>query len=159
MPEVPRLYWDANVFLSYVDGDPDRLAHIDAIIKEAEEGNAEIVTSTASITEVAFGSVEMDRRALDSEIQAAIEGLWLPSSPFKLAEVSVLVVEGARAIMRNAVAAGTKVPKPMDAIHLSTARRLSVNEFQSYDEPLRKIAVRTGLPAAEPSSSSPLLPM
>lgn len=159
MPEAPRLYWDANVFLSYVDGDPDRLAQIDAILREAERGNAEIVTSTASITEVAFGSAEMDRRALDPDIQAAIEGLWLPSSPFKLTEVSVLVVEGARTIMRNAVAAGTKVPKPMDTIHLSTAQRLDVDEFQSYDEPLRKIAMRAGLSTAEPNSSSPLLPM
>lgn len=94
--KIPRLYWDANVFLSYVDGTPDRLPHIEALFREAEQEKVEIVTSTASITEVAFGSVEMDQRALAPEIQEKIEGLLVPASPVHLVEVSVLVVEDAR---------------------------------------------------------------
>lgn len=156
---VPRLYWDANVFLSYIDGAPDRLSDIDAVLEEARQGKVEIVTSTTSITEVAFGSVEMDRRALDPEIQAKIEGLWVPASPVNLVEVSVLIVEKARSIMRSAIPQGAKVPKPMDAIHLSTAVRLEVDVFQTYDGPLRKVAARIGLTSTEPSTSSPLLPM
>lgn len=158
MPDrTPRLYWDANVFLSYVDGVPDRLPDIDALFREAEQGRVEIVTSTASITEVAFGSIEMDQRALSPEVQQKIEGLWLPTSPVKLVEVSVLVVEGARAIMRSAIPEGTKVPKPMDAVHLSTAVRMGADVFHSYDAPLRKIAARIGVASTEPSASSPLL--
>lgn len=153
------LTWDANVFLSYIDGTPDRLPHIEAILEEARRGHVEIVTSTASITEVAYGSVEMDRRALDPAIQAKIEGLWAPASPVRLSEVSVLVVEGARSIMRDAIPTGTHVPKPMDAVHLSTARRLGVDEFQSYDGPLRRAARRIGLTSNEPSTASPLLPI
>jgi len=156
--KVPRLYWDANVFLSYVDGTPDRLPHIEALFREAEQEKVEIITSTASITEVAFGSVEMDQRALDPEIQEVIENLWVPASPVNLVEISVLVVEDARKIMRAAIPGGTKVPKPMDAIHLSTAIRMEADVFHSYDEPLRKIAGKTlGLAAAEPSTTSPLL--
>ncbi len=66
--KISRLYWDANVFLSYVDGTPDRLPHIEPLFREAEQEKVEIVTSTASIAEVAFGSVEMDERSLDEEI-------------------------------------------------------------------------------------------
>lgn len=69
----------------------------------------------------------------------------------------MLVVEDAREIMRAAIPEGTKVPKPMDAIHLSTAIRMEADIFHSYDEPLRKIARRNGLIADEPSASSPLL--
>lgn len=157
--EVRRLYWDSCVFLSYVDGNADRAPTLEAILEEARQGKVEIVTSTASVTEVAFGSVEMDRRALDPEIQALIEGFWVPDSPVRLAEVSVLVVEGARDLMRTAIPAGTKVPKPMDAIHVATALRLKVNEFHTYDEPLLKIARRAGLTSAVPNTPSPPLPM
>lgn len=155
--KIPRLYWDANVFLSYVDGTPDRLPHIEALLREAEHEKVEIVTSTVSITEVAFGSVEMDKRALAPEIQEKIEGLWLPASPVSMVEVSVLVVEDAREIMRAAIPDYAKVAKPMDAIHLSTAIRMEADVFHSYDEPLRKIARRNGLKADEPSATSPLL--
>lgn len=155
--KVPRFYWDANVFLSYVNGTVDRLPHIEALFREAEQEKIEIVTSTASITEVAYGSVEMDERALRPEIQEEIQSLWTPASPINMVEVSVLVVEDAREIMRAAIPEGTKVPKPMDAIHLSTAIRMEADIFHSYDEPLRKIARRNGLIADEPSASSPLL--
>lgn len=159
MPEVPRYYWDANVFLSYVDGTPERLPHIDALLSQARRGEIEIVTSVASITEVAFGSVEMDERALSPEIQQQINGLWAPNSPVKLAEVSILMVEGARELMRQAIPEGRKVPKPMDAIHLSTAQRLRVAAFHTYDDPLLKIARRIGLTANTPIAESPHLPM
>lgn len=155
--KVPRLYWDANVFLSYVNGTPDRLPHIEALFREAEQEKVEIVTSTVSITEVAYGSVEMDQRALDPEVQEKIEGLWVPASPVNLVEVSVLVVEDARKIMREAIPEGAKVAKPIDAVHLSTAIRMEADVFHSYDGPLRKIAGRVGLIAAEPSATSPLL--
>lgn len=135
------------------------MPHIDAVLEEARQGKVEIFTSTASITEVAFGSVEMDERTLEPKIQAAIEGLWTPASPIRLSEVSVLVVEKARDIMRSAVSAGAKVPKPMDAIHLSTALRLEVDEFQTYDGPLQKAAGNIGLISGVPNTASPSLPI
>ena len=99
----------------------------------------------------------MDQRALDPEIQKEIENLWTPGSPVNLVEISVLVVEDARQIMRAAIPEGTKVPKPMDAIHVSTAIRMGADVFHTYDGPLRKIAGRLGLTATEPSATSPLL--
>ncbi len=160
MPDVPRYYWDACVFISYIDEQAGRLDDIDALLGEARRGEVEIVTSAVSITEVAFGSIERDRNALLPEIQARINGLWLPSSPVKLAEVSKLVVEDARELMRDAIARGTKRPKPMDAIHVSTALRLEADIFHTYDGDLRKIAGRAGLVSAEPvPTRGPQLPM
>lgn len=154
---VPRFYWDANVFLSYVNGTRDRLSHIEAIFREAEQEKVDIVTSTASIAEVAYGSTEMDERALDPKMQEMIEYLWVPASPIDLVEISVLIVEDAREIMRAAIPEGVKVPTPIDAIHVSTAIRLEVDMFHSYDEPLCKVARKLGLDAAAPSTTSPLL--
>lgn len=126
------------------------MADIDALLGEARRGEVEIVTSAVSITEVAFGSVERDQNALLPEVQAKINRLWLPSSPVKLAEVSQLVVEDAREIMRDAIAQGKKVAKLMDAIHVSTARRLEADILHTYDEDLQKIAARVGLVSAAP---------
>lgn len=157
---IPRVYWDANVFLSYIDGTVDRLPHIEALFREAEQEKIEIVTSTASITEVAYGSVEMDERepyVLTYKRRFKTCGRRPHLSIWWRLVCSVLVVEDARKIMRAAIPKGTKVPKPMDAIHLSTAIRMEVDVFHSYDKPLREIASRNGLTADEPSASSPLL--
>ncbi len=147
------------MFLSYVDRQPGRLSDIDALLGQARRGEIEIVTSTVSITEVAFGSVERDQNALLPEVQSRINGLWLPSSPVQLAEVSQLVVEDARELMRDAISQGTKVSKPMDAIHLSTAIRLEADILHTYDDGLQKIAARAGMRSIEPSPASPSLPM
>jgi predicted nucleic acid-binding protein len=160
MAEVPRYYWDSCVFLSYIDEQSGRLEDLRALLVEAKRREIEIVTSAVSITEVAFGSVERDQSALLPEVQARINGLWLPSSPIKLAEVSQLVVEDAREIMRDAIAQGTKVAKPMDAIHVSTALRLQAGILHTYDEDLQKIAARAGLVSSAPMpASGPQLPM
>lgn len=156
MPEVPRYYWDACVFLSWVNGNPDRLPDIDTFLDEAEREEIEIIASTVSIAEVAFGKVEQDQKALTAEIDAKIGGLWEPSSPVKLVEVSVLVVEEAKGLIREGIPEGWSL-KPMDAIHLSTARRMEVDVFHTYDGPLKKWTSKVGYPIGEPSPSSPRL--
>jgi hypothetical protein len=41
MPDTLQLYWDSCVFLSYVDGIPNRLPDIDELLKQAERGTVE----------------------------------------------------------------------------------------------------------------------
>lgn len=64
MPEVPRVYWDANVFLSYVNEYADRVQEIEALLEEGKRGEIELLTSTVSVVEVAFGAVEQKQAAL-----------------------------------------------------------------------------------------------
>ena len=69
------VYWDASVFLSYVNGEQERLPTIDALLEESRNGEFTIVTSTLSITEVAFAEMEKTQRALDPQVEQAIDAL------------------------------------------------------------------------------------
>ncbi len=46
----------------------------------------------------------------------------------------------------------------MDAIHLSTARRLDAKEFFTYEPRLVKFGELTGLAVSSPYTTQPLLP-
>lgn len=137
MPESPaRIYWDANVFLSYINGSPaERLPVLDALLDSASAGEIEIVTSAISIAEVAFARIEQTKRALDPDVEAAIDSLWSDRRTVKLADVHELIAREARTVMRSAVARGWSL-KPLDAIHLASARRLGVAQFHTYDRQL-----------------------
>ena len=127
MPELPIVYWDANVLLSYINGDADRLPDIDARLAK---GGVEfqIVTSALSIVEVAFGKLEQDGRTLDEETERKINALWEPPSPIQLAEFYPLLAHEARALIRQAIPRGWSL-KPADVMHLATARRVGAAPF------------------------------
>jgi len=129
---TPRVYWDSCVFLSYFNGDIDRLPHIEALLKSASADNAiEIVTSTISITEVAFAQVEQTGKT-DPAIEAAMDKLWADRSAVMLVDCHELIARQARNLMRVALQHSWKL-KPPDAIHLATAARMGVTEFHTYD--------------------------
>lgn len=73
--ESARVYWDANVLLSYVDGDADRLPTIEELLRQARASEIEIVTSALSQVEVAFAGSEKHDRALDPEAEERIDEL------------------------------------------------------------------------------------
>jgi predicted nucleic acid-binding protein len=154
----PKYYWDACVFLSFINGDEDRIEVIRQLLEEAP-GKHEIVTSTVSIVEVAFGKAEQDSKAPDSETLAEIEALWLPDSGVELAEFHRLVANDARDLVRLSATEPdeTKI-KPLDAVHLATAQRLSVDEFHTYDKKLLALNGTLSFPVVEPWTASPRLP-
>lgn len=154
MPELPIVYWDANVFLSYINGVADRLPDIDALLAKSG-AEFQIVTSALSIVEVAFGKIEQDGRALDEETERKIDALWEPPSPIQLAEFYPLLAHEARALIRQAVPRGWNL-KPADAMHLATARRLAATVFHTYDD-LARFAELIGIPIEAPRSTQPEL--
>ena len=131
MPE--QRYWDACVFLSYINEYAGRMPILDALFDEAKEGRFEIVTSTLSIVEVAYGLIEQKSGSLAPEIEERISQLWKPGSPVKLAEFYRHIAEDARDLIRTSVSRSWTGLKPADAIHLATARRLGVAEANTYD--------------------------
>jgi predicted nucleic acid-binding protein len=130
--KMKRFYWDSNVFLSAINANPERLPVIEAILDDCDHGDVEIHTSVLSIAEVAFAEFEKRERQLSDEIETKIEKLWVPPSPVKLHEISQHVANDAKALMRRAIREGWSL-RPPDAIHLATARRREVDEFQTYD--------------------------
>ena len=63
MPDT-AIYWDANVFLSYVNGVPERLPTLDALLeRSASGGGIRIYTTPIVAAEVAFVAAEQQRTA------------------------------------------------------------------------------------------------
>jgi predicted nucleic acid-binding protein len=155
-PDV-RLYWDANCFLSYINGIPDRLPDLDALLAEASRGEVEILTSTISMVEVAFGQAEQDNKQLDPGVEAALNELWTPSSPIELVEFYPQIAQRAKDLMRSGLPMGWQL-KPMDAIHLATAQHFEATYIHTYDDKLDRYAADIGIPIVRPTAVRPLLP-
>jgi predicted nucleic acid-binding protein len=150
MPDKKRrIYVDACVFLSYVNGIPDRLPDIDAMLDAGRKGEVELITSTVSITEVAFGKVEQDGRELQADVGDKISALWRPGTPVRLVDFHEAIGDTAKQLMRESLASGRKL-KPMDAIHLSTALHMSADEFVTYDERLSAFGPSVGFGVGPP---------
>lgn len=133
------LYWDSNLFLSYLEGTPGRFETIQATIVEAELGEVRIYTSTISVAEVAFAGTERTTEVLDPAVAEAI-ALLGTDRLLTLVEVAydlALAVRGPRL-------------KPMDAVHLATARHLTVSRMLTYDRQLHKHSNRLGFPILDP---------
>lgn len=156
MPDdLPRLYWDANVFLSYINGIPTRLPDLDALL-ERSGTDSQIITSVISIVEVAFGKAEQDGGALDPDVERKIDALWTADSPIRLVEFYPHIAHGAKALMREALARGWKL-KPLDAIHLATAQQERATAFHTYDTELEKYTPLIGCPVSQPVAKAPKL--
>ncbi len=158
MPDEPRrVYWDANVPLSYLNGVAERMPTIDELFRQARAGEIELVTSAVSRVEVAFARSEEQAGALDEQAEAAIDALWLPGSPIKTVEFYDLIGSKARALIRRGVSQGWGKLKPMDAIHLATAQQMAVAEFHTYCDRLKKWTNALGFPVTEPQTTQTVL--
>ena len=161
MPDT-AVYWDANVFLSYINGVPERLPTLDALLESsASGGGIRIYTSTLSVTEVAFATSEQKRGVLDPAMEQKIDSLWEPSGPVTLADFHIGIGRQARDLMRGAITNRWSL-KPYDANHLATAQWLSkmdisVDEFHTYDDRLVKYGSIVGFKIVRPYISAPKL--
>jgi predicted nucleic acid-binding protein len=159
MPD-PFFYWDSCVFLSYINGDdPSRMQNISALLEDAEKGKLRIATSTLSVAEVAYARQEQDNAILDPIIEAQIDALWTIGGPVTLADVSPLVAESARDLIRLGIPMQPDQwkLKPEDAIHLATAQLLQVDAVHTYDDKWDRYASIIGQPVSRPVASNPQL--
>lgn len=158
MPERPNLiYWDSCVFLSYIDGDLDRLRHLDAILYEVSNSNgSKIITSAFSKVEVAFSSRD-GQAYLDGEIERQIDLLWNDPS-IEVVEFHDYIALEARSLMRRAVLDGYTL-KPADATHLASAKYIQASVLHTYDKKLYKFSNYIGCEICEPIAQQPRMPI
>lgn len=159
MPEPLKIYWDSCVFLSYVQGRPlDRMPILEALVDRAYARQIHIYTSTFSIVEVAFAEEERAGELLDPAVMAKIDDFWADRRVVTLVEFHELIGRDARALIRNAIAAGRSL-KPADAVHLATAVRIAAAEFHTYDNRLMSAAngLSLAMPVVRPRTDQPRL--
>jgi predicted nucleic acid-binding protein len=160
-PDPSRNYWDACVFLSYINGVSDRLPTLDALLDESTdpEQDREIVTSAFTIAEVAFALHEKKQKVLDPEVERKIDALWSDRYAVKLIDFHEGVARDARTLIRGAIASGITGLKPGDAIHLASGRVLGCAEFHTYSKDLPRFSELTGLKILEPYVAQGRLPV
>jgi predicted nucleic acid-binding protein len=158
MPDEPRrVYWDANVPLSYLNGVPDRVPILDELFRQARAKEIELLTSSISRVEVAYIQSEKQAGVLDQQTEEALDALWSPPSPIKTVEFYDLIGDKARVLMRQGISQGWGKLKPMDAIHLATAQQMAVAEFHTYCDRLLKWTGALGFPVTEPQTAQIVL--
>ena len=90
----------------------------------SNHGGIKIYTSALSKVEVSFGATEQKQRALDAETEDRIDNLWADPGAAVLVEFHDAIGREAKLLTRSAITQGWSL-KPLDAIHLATAKWLS----------------------------------
>jgi predicted nucleic acid-binding protein len=153
------IYWDTSVFLAYLSDDATHMPTLDALLEEVSKsgGRHVIVTSVVSKVEVAFTQEEAQKRAMRPEVEAAIDALWTDTSVFELVELHDEIALSARKFIRDAKSQGLKL-KPMDAIHLATAKWIGASALHTYDlADFKKFERVIGIAIVEPFVIQPKL--
>ena len=150
-------YWDANVFLSYLEGAANRSVILNDIVREAREEKRDIITSTLTITEVAFVAREKESGALDPRIEQALDNMFDDEQIVRLVEVDRPIARHAQRLIREALVTRRSL-KPADAVHLATAHRAQCDVIHSYDRQLRSLSELIQIPAQIPTTDQPSLP-
>jgi predicted nucleic acid-binding protein len=158
MPEPRLIYWDACVFLSYINGVADRLPDIDGLLEQAAKRSIRLITSAVTVVEVAMAETERTSDVLDPQAEVKIAGLWQPPSPIDLVDFHPLIAAGAVRIIRDGIPKGWRL-KPLDAIHLATAQRMAVDEIHTYSKDWDRYAPVLGCKICRPFLEEPHLPL
>lgn len=114
------LYWDASVFIAWLQNEPNRADKIKQHLDEFPQDGLMLVASAVSIVEVAFTAQERVSEAnISPQNVALIEGVW-QDPRILLVEASAPILRSARNLIRSFKANHVKLT-PLDAIHLATA--------------------------------------
>jgi predicted nucleic acid-binding protein len=155
---LKEFYWDSCVFISYINGIPERLADIEWFLAESGKEH-QLVTSVFTIAEVSFAELEKTGGRLDEDVLKRIDALWIADdSPVKLIDIYPQIVFGARDLARRSIEAGLGTIKGGDAVHLATAIHRRVAEIHSYSRDWPSKASVVGLPIHPPVGRTPRLP-
>lgn len=155
MPKLQRVdYWDACLFVAYLNGEPERADMLDALLAEVERTDGRrVATSAFTSVEVTHLAYERTAGQLDPQVEGLIDAFMSRPSVVTV-EVSAPVIGTARRLIRRAVARQLQL-KPADAIHIATAMWLkengiNVERFFTYDDRLMRFSELAGISIGEP---------
>jgi predicted nucleic acid-binding protein len=122
MPLEPR-YWDSSAFLGWLAKEPDKVDDCRGVIRQAEAGNLQIVTSALSLAEVI---------KIKGETPLPLSSSALIREFFKheyivVRQLDRFTAETARELIWEHGLAHN------DAVHLATAIRAGLHRMDSFD--------------------------
>jgi len=129
-------YWDSACFLAWLQEEKGRVDECRGVIRAAEKGNVQLVTSALTLAEV----------------------LWLKGNPRIPADRSELVEDffrqeyiKVRAVDRFTSERARRLVwdhgiKPKDAIHVATAIHAKIPLLETFDDDLEKFSGKLGNP-------------
>lgn len=122
---MTRYYWDSCVFISRLQGDPDRIVALEYLTDEAAAGRIQLITSTLAIAEVCYLKKECSEEQLRHDIEEISR--FFSNDYIHLVQVTQrIATEAAHIARKHGV-------KPPDAIHLATAILNQCDAVHTYD--------------------------
>lgn len=104
------IYCDSCVFLSYIEETSDRIATLDNLFDAIRDGKADkLITSTLTITEVAYAAQEKENRKQDPNVLGYMDALWTDLSLIIIIEFNEFIARMARKLMRQAMLESSKI--------------------------------------------------
>jgi len=129
---TPNIYLDANVILAYIANENNRADDVESIFRDAQNSQIKLLTSSVSITEVAYIKEAKDA-ANNNADEARIDQLWTPLSPITVVDFSIEIAKRARSVIRKARTMRIRSVRSIDAIHLASAEVFSCKQFFTYE--------------------------
>lgn len=158
MPKVEYVYCDSCVFLAYFKAETGRVRTLEQLFDEVQNSpNRKLLTSVISITEVAQVAEEKAQHKPSTSVETDLDEFWADSSLLDFIEFHEPMARNARELIRQAISLGFRL-KPVDAIHLASAKYAGVAEFFTYDNKLFKFSASLDYDILEPYVSQPRLP-
>ena len=131
-----RRYWDADVFLGWFLNEPDKVEKCRGVVKSAEDGDIEIVTSAITLVEVIKLKGQSQLKKSDEETIHKF---------FEQEFIAVRVVDRPIAERARNLIWEHNI-KPKDAIHVATALKLKISIMDTFDGGLIKLSKKHGRP-------------
>lgn len=133
---LDRRYWDSDVFLGYLNNEPDKVDGCESVLVAAENGRLIIVTSALTLAEVLYAK---HHKKLPIQMRQTVEGFF-KNRYISVQNVTRFVAEKARDVVWDYGV------KPKDAIHVATAVVARLPVINTFDEKLIGLSGKLGDP-------------
>ena len=148
--EVPRVYWDANLFIAWLNQRRRYWPTLDELLRRSTSGEMEIVASNITIAEVAYYSRDRSQAIIAPDSEAVIRQLLTDEQRVLLVPFTDETGFAAQSLVRRWRRIRERLEpeqrrrrlEPSDAIHLASAMDSDVDELLTTDSDLIVIAGR-----------------
>ena len=159
-PDPPRIYLDSCVPMSYLNGDADRVPHIDELFKQARRREVALYTSSVALTEVAYVGEMLETGISGTTQDQVIDRILRNRRIMHLVSFNIDIALEARRLVREAAERRRnqgrikeRELKPLDAIHLASASAISASTFLAYDSVYASLKTKFVFRFAEPRTA------